>query len=210
MTNGGDRMQRAEPTDTSTGAAFTDLVCRAARRDKAAAAELVRRFEPELRRIVRFQLTDPWMRRFMDSLDVCQSVLAGFFAQLHAGELRLEKPQQVAALLGLMARHKVVDRARHHRAARRGGGRHGAEEMLQGVADQRTLPDDLAANRDLLDAVRGRLPEPERAILDRWLSGREWPEIAGELGGSPEALRKRLSRAIDDVAGRMGLVEETT
>lgn len=188
---------------------FHDLVRRACARDDAAAAELVRRFEPELRRVVRFQLTDPGLRRFIDSLDVCQSVLAAFFAQLHAGDLRFTQPQQLLGLLGVMARHKVVDQGRRHRTARRGGGavRDVADGLGDLAVDPAPEPGDALADRDLVAAVRGGLTAADQDVLDRWLAGDEWPDIAREVGGSPEALRKRLSRAIDAVAGRLGLLE---
>lgn len=35
--------------------------------------------------------------------------------------------------------------------------------------------------------------------------GLEWAAIAAELGGSPEALRKHFTRALDRVARRLGL-----
>ena len=196
----------------SAEATFIDLVRRACDRDEGAAAELVRRFEPELRRVIRFQLTDPGLRRLLDSLDVCQSVLAAFFAQLHGGELRLTQPRQAAGLLALMARHKVIDWARQQRAVRRGGGAEAASVLIPGeqAPDPAPGPDDIVAGRDLLGAVRDRLAAPERELLDGWLSGQGWAEIAGERGGSPEALRKRLSRSIDEVAARLGLLEGLT
>lgn len=192
--------------DEELDATFQDLVGRACRRDESAAAELVRRFGPELRRVVRFQLTDPGLRRMLDSLDVCQSVLAAFFAQLYEGRLDLARPRQVAGLLALMARHKVIDRARQYRSLRRGGGASPGEAPTE-AADPAPGPGELAAGRDLLDAVRLRLADGERDLLDRRLSGQEWAEIAGAVGGGPEALRKRLARAIDEVAARLGLLE---
>lgn len=188
---------------------FVNLIRRACDRDEAAAAELVSRFEPELRRVIRFQLTDPGLRRLLDSLDVCQSVLAAFFAQLYDGELKLTQPRQLAGLLALMARHKVIDRARQYRSVRRGGGKvHGAPDGLGELTpDETPGPDELVADRDLLEAVRCRLTPSDQEVLDRWLVGQEWPEIARQLGGSPEALRKRLSRAIDEAAAHLGLLE---
>ena len=63
--------------------AFTALLARVRARDPEAAAELVRRYEPELRRKVRFwlRLHAPGLRRLLDSADVCQSVLAGLFVR---------------------------------------------------------------------------------------------------------------------------------
>ena len=188
---------------------FTDLIRRACDRDEEAAAELVRQFEPELRRIIRFQMSDPGLRRMLDSLDVCQSVLAAFFAQLYAGNLQFSQPRQLAGLLALMARNKVVDRARQDRSASRGGGKvraavDGLEEL---VPDSIPEPDRLVADRDLLQSVRSRLDTTDQEILDKWLLGQEWAEIAKQMGSTPDALRKRLSRAIDGAARKLGLLE---
>src|SRR5947207_683217 len=58
---------------------FRDLMARVRDGDQQAAADLVRALEPELRRAVRVRLSDPRLRRTVDSVDVCQSVLANFF-----------------------------------------------------------------------------------------------------------------------------------
>ena len=131
---------------------FISLVRRACDRDELAATELVRRFEPELRRIIRFQLTDPGMRRFLDSLDICQSVLGAFFAQLHAGNLQLTQPRQLAGLLAMMARHKVIDRGRQYRSVRHGGKvvRGVADGLADVTVDAALGPAEVVANRELL------------------------------------------------------------
>jgi DNA-directed RNA polymerase specialized sigma24 family protein len=64
-----------------------------------------------------------------------------------------------------------------------------------------------AAGRDLLDALRARLTDEERALADRRGLGQTWPEIAAELGGTPEARRMQLTRALDRVAPELGLEE---
>ena len=43
----------------------------------------------------------------VDSLDVCQSVLAGFFVSLRDGRLDLVQPRQLFRLLAVMAENKV-------------------------------------------------------------------------------------------------------
>src|SRR5262249_16005659 len=47
--------------------------------DEQAALELVRSFEPLIRRQIRLQLEAKRLSRLFDSLDVCQSVLKSFF-----------------------------------------------------------------------------------------------------------------------------------
>ena len=47
----------------------------------------------------------------------------------------------------------------------------------------------------------------ERAILERREQGLGWAEIAADLGGSPDGLRIRLSRAAARITRQLGLDE---
>src|SRR5262245_19448533 len=58
---------------------FAGFIQRIRAGDARAAEELVRRYESDVRVAVRARLTDPLLRRQLDSLDVCQSVFASFF-----------------------------------------------------------------------------------------------------------------------------------
>ena len=62
-----------------TGETLPALLDRIRAGDQGAATELVRRYEPALRRSVRLRLRDPRLRRVLDSSDVCQAVLLRFF-----------------------------------------------------------------------------------------------------------------------------------
>jgi DNA-directed RNA polymerase specialized sigma24 family protein len=96
---------------------FTDLVRCVRAGDEAAAAELVRRFEPHLRRVARIQMrNNPRLRRALDSVDVCQSVLQSFFVRAASGKYDLETPEQLQGLLRAMARNNT--HARHREVAR--------------------------------------------------------------------------------------------
>ena len=53
-----------------------------------------------------------------------------------------------------------------------------------------------------------RLSDEERRLMELRHQGQDWAAVAAELGGSPEALRKKLTRAVDRVAGELGLDEE--
>ena len=85
---------------------FTDFIRRVRAGDAQAAAELVRRYEPLIRREVRLRLEDRRLARAFDSMDVCQSVLASFFVRTAAGQYDLEEPGQLVKLLARMARNK--------------------------------------------------------------------------------------------------------
>ena len=78
---------------------FKELVGRMRAGDDDAAAELVRQYEPLIRREVRLRLEDRRLRRTFDSMDVCQSVLASFFVRAAAGQYDLDEPAQLVRLL---------------------------------------------------------------------------------------------------------------
>jgi RNA polymerase sigma-70 factor (ECF subfamily) len=188
---------------------FRTLLRRVRAGDAEAAEELVRQYEPAIRRFVRLRLTDPRLRRFLDSMDVCQSVLANFFVRAAAGQFELDSPEQLLALLATMARHRVLDHARDNRAARRDNRRleAGGDGALQGVADAAETPSQAVAARDLLGEVRRRLRPEERRLMELRAEGRPWAEIAASVGGSPEALRKTLERGVRRVSAELGLDE---
>jgi RNA polymerase sigma-70 factor (ECF subfamily) len=186
---------------------FLDLIRRVRAGAADAAEELVRRYEPAIRRAVRLQLRDQRLRRVLDSMDICQSVLASFFVRAATGQFDLDRPAQLLNLLLTMARNKLVSQARKPYVVRR------EANALDGeAAVARSLapgPDPLSQidSRDLLQQVRGRLSAAERQLADRRAQGQEWAEIGAALGESPEALRKRLTRALDRVTQELGLDE---
>jgi RNA polymerase sigma-70 factor (ECF subfamily) len=188
-------------------ATFLDLLQRVRDGDQTAAAELVRQLEPELRRVVRVRLNDPRLRRVLDSVDVCQSVLASFFVRVRLGELDLQEPAQLLHLLLAMARNKLRDHARRQQAGRRDLRRVEAAPngRLDAVAAPTPGPASIVAERDLLAEVRRLLTDEERALADERSQGRDWAEIAARLGGTPSGLRKKLGRALDRVADQLGL-----
>ena len=185
----------------------SDLLRRIRQGDGAAATELVRQYEPEIRRAVRVRLTDPRLRRVLDSMDVCQSVLAAFFVRVSAGQYDLHDPGQLLRLLTAMARNKVLDHARRQQARRRDQRRvdGGGGEALEAVADSTPSPSRVAANKELLEEVRRRLSDDERRLADQRALGRDWAAIAAAEGAAPDALRKKLTRALDRVSRDLGL-----
>jgi RNA polymerase sigma factor (sigma-70 family) len=186
---------------------FDSLIRRVRQGDPEAAAEIVREYEPEIRRAVRIRLTDPRLHRVLDSVDVCQSVLGNFFVRAAAGQFDLERPEQLIKLLMTMARNKLLDQARRQRAGRRDQRRLEAcpDEAFDKAADGQPSPSRVVAGRELLSKVYAQLPEEERRLAELRASGHEWAEIARDMGGSPEALRKRLSRALDRALQELGL-----
>lgn len=187
---------------------FQELIERVRNGDGDAAAELVRRYEPAIRRVVRLRLTDARMRRVFDSMDVCQSVLGSFFIRAAMGQYDLADPDQLLKLLAQMARHKVTDQMRRERAERRDLARLEADSgAADRVAAGGVSPSQQVAGRELLEEFRKRLSPAENALADLRAQGHEWADIGKEQGESPEALRKRLARGLDRVAQQLGLDE---
>src|SRR5438477_10073875 len=131
--------------------AFAALMRRVRAGDGEAAAELVHRFEPNVRRVIRLRLTDPRLRRLLDSVDVCQSVLANFFVRVAAGQFDLETPEQLLKLLATMARNKFLNLVEKHQADRRDVRRlqTGAYEALAAVAAEQETPSAVVMGKEL-------------------------------------------------------------
>jgi RNA polymerase sigma-70 factor (ECF subfamily) len=192
----------------SETSSFRDLILRIRGGEQAAAAELVRRYEPTIRRAVRFRLVDARLKTLLDSMDVCQSVLASFFVRAAAGQYDLEEPEQLLKLLVTMAHNKLASQARRQHADRRDQRR----EQLVGdkqheIAASDPSPSAQVVAQETLQEVRRRLSADERQLAELRGEGLAWEDIAARLGGNAVALRKKLSRALDRITRELGLDE---
>jgi len=185
---------------------FLELVLGLRTGDESAAVEVVRRYERALLREIRLRLRDPRLRRALDSKDICQSVLASFFLRAASGQYDLQKSGQLLRLLIAMAQNKLASQARHSYVSRRDH-----ESLRTGLNEEEQLtargpgPEEAATARDLCAALLGALSEEERQLADRRGRDEEWSRIAAELGGNPENLRKKLARALNRAARRLGM-----
>lgn len=187
---------------------FADFIRRVRAGDGQAAEELVRKYEPLIRREVRLRLEDGRLGRVFDSMDVCQSVLRSFFVRTAAGEYDLQEPAHLVRLLATMARNKVASVAREQQRQKRDNRRvGGGDEALGGVAGAEPTPSRVAVNKDLLAAVRARLTEEERQLSDLRAQGLSWEEIAAQVGGKAQARRVQFSRALSRVVQELKLDE---
>lgn len=189
----------------SSESSFSDLIQRVRHGDADAAAELVRQYEPAIKRSLRLRM-DPRLRRTCDSMDICQAVLGSFFVRAASGQYELSTPEQLLKLLAAMARNKLARVQRDQLRARRD-----ARRVEAGSADERDLagnassPSQQVAAKELLAEVQRRLSDEERQLVELRNDGRDWAAIAEALGGSPEALRKKLARAVARITDQLGL-----
>jgi len=185
---------------------FSEWIARVRGGDQAAATDLVLRYERAVRVAVRVRLTDSRLRRQFDSMDVVQSVMASFFVRAAAGQFDLGRPEQLVGLLVKMAQNKLLMQVRRHTTEGRNVSR--VEETPDDappLADKRPGPIQHVMGRELLDTLLERLPPNARELAQRRACGQEWADIAYDLGGTPQAHRMQLSRAIDRLAPELGL-----
>jgi RNA polymerase sigma-70 factor (ECF subfamily) len=200
---------QAQRSDEHAEQEFQRLLQRTAQGDQAAATELVQKFETEVRRFIRIRLANSQLRQIVDSVDICQSVLGQFFVELEGGRLRLESPKQLRNLLLKMAQNKLFSKGRYQRAAKRDVRRteYQPAEMLSGATCEDETPSVIVSSAELAELIRAKLPDDTRYLIEQRLSGREWGELAAELGMTADAARKRMTRALDEVAGELGLID---
>ena len=192
----------------SDESSFRDLLQRVRAGDEQAAAELLRRYEPVIRRTVRGRLRDSQLRRVLDSMDISQAVLTSFFVNVALGRYELERPEHLLQLLTSMAHHKLTDEGRKHQAGRRDQRRVSASPVEdQEICAPGSSPSQHVANQELLQEARRRLSPEERQLLELRDQGQAWEAIAVAVGGEAEALRKKLARAMARVAHELGLDE---
>lgn len=104
------------------------------------------------------------------------------------------------------AEHKLRNRARHWRAARRTGAGPAAavDEPREPLAPEATRPSqeaELAEEARRLEAAFRALTPEQRLVLTRsQIDGRSHAELASELGKTPEAARKLVARAMARLA----------
>jgi DNA-directed RNA polymerase specialized sigma24 family protein len=161
---------------------FLDMLQRIRQGDGEAARKLVNQYEQEVRRIIRVRLTDPRLRRQIDSIDICQSVMGDFFIRVGLGQFDLETPEQLIKLLATMSRNRLLNHVAKQQAERRDVRR--MEVMASNelsIAGHEPTPSQIVANRELLETFRVRLSPDELYLANQRAEGRGWKELSDEL-----------------------------
>lgn len=192
---------------TNQGPSFTELIDRVNSGDEQAASQLVKEFEPVVRRELRFRLRDSRARFELESMDISQSVLGNLFVRLATREYDLREPGDLIRLLVTMTRNKIAERLRGQHRQRRDSRRtlSGVENLS--LASSVPTPSRVLAGKELLEQVQQSLSAEERQLVDLRCQGLSWEEIAGSLGGSADARRKQMARAIDEIVRKLKLDE---
>ncbi len=181
--------------------AFQHLVERVRARDPEAAVEIVRLFEPDIHRFVRSKLRHRTELRYLDPVDISQSVWGGVFAHLVDGHLVIDDPEQFLHLLTRMAENNLRNCRRHP------GRRAHIEDssVLDALPTRDGDTSDDLCHEELLVEFRRRLSAEEQVLADGRAAGKDWQELADEVGGTPDAVRMQLQRAIRRICAQLGL-----
>jgi DNA-directed RNA polymerase specialized sigma24 family protein len=182
---------------------FRELIGQVRAGVEGAATQLARKFEPFVLRYARFRMRSlrnyDRMRPQFGSSDICQSVFKSLFEGLRDGRFELSQPEHLEKLLCTMARLKIATNARKLGVVLREI--FGAEALdrrsAPGPGPQKQVDDD-----DLLAAIYQHFSPEEMELLALRFDGKSWDDIARESGGTLDAPRKRLARAIERVRGR--------
>lgn len=184
---------------------FQDFLRRIRAGDEDAARELVRRFEPLVRREVRMRMHDRRLNRVFDSLDVTQSVFAQFFNQV-AEDFEFDSPEQLMRLLFTMARNRTISRVRSELCMVRDFRRLTSEDgAMDEVQVTQPSPSECVSQEEELELLLNSLTNEERRIVELRKQGFGWEEIAASMGGTGQARRMQLSRVHDRMKERLGL-----
>jgi DNA-directed RNA polymerase specialized sigma24 family protein len=101
-----------------------------------------------------------------------------------------------------MARNKVADKARRRDVAR--GAATLEDEGAATAPSPGASPSAVATVRELAQQARARLAPEVLEVVSLRERGLAWTEVAERVGGSAEALRKRIERELDRVALALG------
>lgn len=185
---------------------FDTFIARIRAGDASAAEELVKLYEPIVRREIRLHLVDSRLLRVFDSADFAQSVMASFFFRASGGHYDLQSPTDLIRLLVSMARNKLASGARSLLSEKRDGHRHDLSvPVLEQIAEVTETPSDVISMLELVTRAREQLNDEEREIADLRGQGKTWEEIAQLLGGKAQSRRMQLSRAFDRVTEALGI-----
>jgi RNA polymerase sigma factor (sigma-70 family) len=197
--------------DDGGSSEFELLISRVRRGDEEAATQLVEELAQVIERHLRakLRLQDARLRQAIDAADLCQSVMLNLFFRLSIGDYDLTKPEHLRNLAFGIARHKLLDSIDKFTSQKRDVKR----ETLQNtkldspeIGESGLGPLTYLANRELIQRAHQLLTTDERRIVDLRRDGLNWDRIAEQLGGTPDACRKRYSRAVDRVAAELGLL----
>lgn len=174
-----------------------------ARRDTELREEFLAYIMVQMRAVGRGSLA-PGLRRFLDTLDLVQSVAGDVFAESDPPEF--ETKVAYLSLLRQRMQWKAVDHARRLGAEKRSEDRRDGRAVEEiGLHADGGDPAEAGERADFLERLRtelAQLSERDQRVLRLYLQGRDTLEIGDELKLSRDTARRVLARAKDRLRAR--------
>jgi RNA polymerase sigma-70 factor (ECF subfamily) len=190
----------ADQTSAEHPGSVPELLARIRDGDEGAARELLIRYEPKVRLVVRRQLPRLLRARF-DSLDFLQSVWGSFFHKIKTGPSDLLEEQNLIAFLAWAARNKVIDECRRAGTLKQDVHREKRIDPDAGLESPREpadSPSQIALARETYEHLRSLLPEERQIVLELKAAGYSCREIGDRLNVS----ERTVQRILEDLRNR--------
>jgi RNA polymerase sigma-70 factor (ECF subfamily) len=169
---------------------FADVLARARQGDNEAMTQLIRQYEPQIRRAARTRL-GPALRPRVDSIDLVQSVHRSLMGHLRRNKFAITKPEDLTALAVTFVTRKVSHLWRTIQLEER------VLRLVNLLRPRISAEEDPAASVERLDCVRHLLEEvddSDRRLLELHLENHSTKEIAARLNLKENGVRARRSR----------------
>jgi DNA-directed RNA polymerase specialized sigma24 family protein len=172
---------------------FDDLMSRVRSGDDAAETAVFRRYVRRLNALVARRFDARWRERADVEL-VVLSACKSFFLRHRRGELRVEDPDGLWAVLAMIALRKGADRLQYLRAARRDAGRDGQwpddDCREASPMDRSPAPEEVAVANETVRALLDAMSAEDVPIVEHLLIGYTAEEIAERLDCSERTVRR--------------------
>jgi RNA polymerase sigma factor (sigma-70 family) len=126
--------------------------------------------------------------------DVVQSVFKSFFDAAGKGRYLLQDQGDLWRLLVAITRHKLCDQVNRQAAQKRGGLQTGPFGLLVDPLTADPSPSEAAVLTEELQQLMNGLATQQRLILELWLQGKKWDDIAEVIGCSQRTVRRVLEK----------------
>jgi RNA polymerase sigma factor (sigma-70 family) len=168
-----------------------------------------KRYEPYIRRTLRFRIARASLQQAADSVDVCQSVFGSLLLRLNAGEYELASEDDLRKLLVAIANNKFLMLVRRESASKRS--RRNTKSIASSpepVCGHSEDPGARMMHEELVNEVSRRMSSQELELFRMRQEGISWEEIGEILKEDSRVLCKRYSRALKRVEVEMGLEDD--